>query len=79
MVAGALTNYNLPDLIGCLAPRKVALIDPKTENTNRWQKIFLRRELRFPSSVYESNKASVRFDILQSDSSISKTVAWYFD
>ena len=42
MVAGALTKYDLPELIGCLALRKVALIDPKDQKQESPAENFLK-------------------------------------
>ena len=73
-VAGALTAYDLPDLAGCIAPRKLAfigLLDGKKEPaTNE----LISDQMSFPVSVYKKTKPANLKIISVSDEEISQTL-----
>ncbi|MFC1558756.1 alpha/beta hydrolase family protein [candidate division KSB1 bacterium] len=50
-VAGALTAYDLPDLIGCVSPRKLILAGVKDQMKQSASKELINKELEFPRSV----------------------------
>ena len=51
-VAGVLKAYDLPDLIGCMAPRKVALVGPKNPLLELASPEVIDHELAFAVSAY---------------------------
>jgi len=67
-VAGALTGYDLPDLVGCVAPRKVILFELKDHIKERASSELINKELDFPRSVYNSKNASENLKVLDYDS-----------
>ena len=66
-IAGVLKGYDLPDLISCIAPRKVVLIKLKDQMLEPASEEMIRLELEFPCSVYNLKKASENIDIISSD------------
>ena len=69
-VAGALTAYDLPDLIGCMAPRKVALVELKYQMKQPAAKELIDEELSFPRSVYSLKNSTKNLNILPSGEDI---------
>jgi cephalosporin-C deacetylase-like acetyl esterase len=55
-VAGALKAYDLPDLAGCIAPRKLVMINIKNEMKEQVSEQLVKQELEFPISVYSLKK-----------------------
>jgi cephalosporin-C deacetylase-like acetyl esterase len=53
-IPGVLTAYDLPDLIGCIAPRKVAISGLKDHALEPAAEELISLEMNFPSSVYTS-------------------------
>ena len=51
-IAGVLTAYDLPDLIGAIAPRKVVLIDPKDHALESASPETIKEDMSFPILVY---------------------------
>ena len=47
-IAGVLTAYDLPDLIGCIAPRKVVLAGLKNQMLEPASEALINEELEFP-------------------------------
>jgi len=78
-VAGALTAYDLPDLIGCMAPRKIALVELKDQMKQLASKELIDEELSFPRSVYSLKNSTKNLNILPSDEDISSVVGWCFE
>lgn len=66
-VAGSLKGYDLPDLIACIAPRKVILAGLKDHMQEPASEELINKELKFPLSVYALKKASENLEILSSD------------
>jgi len=56
-VAGALTAYDLPDLAGCIAPRKLLLMELKDQVKQPAAEELVKKELAFPRSVYSMKNA----------------------
>lgn len=75
-VAGALTAYDLPDLIGCLAPRRAALVDLKDQVGKPAPGAFVREELSFPTAVYANEKAQDNLKILPATDDVASLVEW---
>jgi hypothetical protein len=78
-VAGALTAYDLPDLIGCLAPRKIALVTLKNQMKQPVSNELIEEKLSFPRAVYSHKKAIKNLHILPSAEDIGSVVAWCFE
>lgn len=77
-VAGVLTAYDLPDLIGCVAPRKVVLAGLKDQMLEPASPELINQELDFPLSVYSSKKSSENIKIVSSYTSLGSLVDWSF-
>ena len=75
-VPGALMAYDLPDLIGCISPRKVILEDIKDQMLEPATPELISRELEFPRKVYSSEKVKENLRIVTSDSSLDSIVDW---
>jgi hypothetical protein len=73
-VAGALTAYDLPDLIGCIAPRRVILAGLKNQMLEPASEELINLELEFPHSVYAYRKASDNMKVLQAYENIGDLV-----
>lgn len=75
-VAGALTAYDLPDLIGCIAPRKVALVDLKDQMKQTADQKLINDELAFPKAVYSQKGVSGNIRISTSTDDIISITDW---
>jgi dienelactone hydrolase len=75
-VAGALTGYDLPDLIGAISPRKVILVDLKDQMKNSASKELRDKELSFPRRVYSHKNVSENLEILTSTKELDFLVDW---
>ena len=73
-VAGALTAYDLPDLIGCIAPRRVILAGLKNQMLEPASEELINLELEFPHSVYAYRKASDNMKVIQAYENIGDLV-----
>lgn len=65
-IAGVMTGYDLPDLIGCIAPRKVFLGELNDQMLHPASDELINRELEFPRSVYTLKKAPENLEIISS-------------
>ncbi|MEI6048730.1 MAG: alpha/beta hydrolase family protein [Bacteroidota bacterium] len=63
-VAGVLTAYDLPDLIGCIAPRKVVMVNLKDQNLESASEELIKQEMTFPLSVYSFKGVSENLRII---------------
>ena len=81
IAAGALTAYDLPDLIGCIAPRKVLLHELKDQMGNTAPGELIEKELEFPRSVYSSKYAAENLRVLGPDSyyDFKSILDWWID
>ncbi len=78
-VAGALTAYDLPDLIGCMAPRKITLVELKDQMKQPASKELIDEELSFPRSVYSLKNVTKNLKILPSTEDIGSVVSLCFE
>lgn len=78
-VAGALTAYDLPDLIACMAPRRIALLDLKDHMKQPASKELIDDELIFPQSVYLRNNIPKNLNTLLSPKDLVSIVNWCFE
>ena len=78
-VAGAITSYDLPDLIACMAPRKIAMVELKDQMNRPACGQLIDEELSFPRSVYSLKNVSENLKIIPSVSDISSVIGWCFE
>jgi dienelactone hydrolase len=77
-VGGALTAYDLPDLIACIAPRKVAISDLKDQMLAPATDSLVNEEMEFPKAVYASKNVSSNLRISSSHEDLNTTITWCF-
>jgi hypothetical protein len=77
--AGALTAYDLPDLVGCIAPRKISLVELKNEMQQPASKQLTDEELSFPRSVYSHKNVVKNLNILPAIEDMDSVISWSFD
>ena len=65
-VAGALTAYDLPDLIGCIAPRKIILAEVKDQLKQPASQELIKGEFNFTRSVYSVKNAQDNLKVIPS-------------
>ena len=80
-VAGALKAYDLPDLAGCLAPRKLLMAEIKDGAKQPADKALLEKELAFPRSAYAAKNAAENLRIMQSlaDQDLDLLINWWLN
>lgn len=77
-VAGALTAYDLPDLIGNLAPRKIAIAASRDQLRNTASPEMVKKELEFPLLVYSKRNMPERINIIRSADDLNSIIEWAF-
>jgi hypothetical protein len=77
-VGGALTAYDLPDMIACIAPRKIALAGMKNQMMQPADEAIVKQETEFPRSVYVLKNVSENLKIIPGGESIGALVDWSF-
>jgi hypothetical protein len=77
-IAGVLKGYDLPDLIGCIAPRKVAITDLKDHALEPASQELVELELKFPQSAYTYHGAAGNLKIFPSDATSMDLADWCF-
>jgi cephalosporin-C deacetylase-like acetyl esterase len=77
-IAGVLTAYDLPDLIGCMAPRKVAMADLKDHSLESASEDLIKEEMTFPHSVYSYKGVPENLKITSSSETSGDLVDWCF-
>ena len=78
-VAGALTAYDLPDLIGCLSPGKVVLVEPVDHMLKSAPQQLINQELEFPLKVYSQQNAPGNLKVLTISESPGQLLKWCFE
>ena len=78
-IAGVLTAYDLPDLLGCIAPRKVVLAELKDQMLEPASSELIQQELEFPRSVYTIKKVPENLKIAPSHESLPSIIKWCFE
>ena len=78
-VAGVLTAYDLPDLIGCIAPRKIALVSLNNHMLEPASDKLINEELNFPRSAYSFKKAKENLRVLPFTGNLLPIVDWSFN
>jgi len=78
-IASVLTAYDLPDLMGCIAPRKIVLADLKDPMLETAPTEVIEKELEFPRSVYSFKHSPGNFRILKKMDDVASIVKWSFE
>jgi dienelactone hydrolase len=77
LVAGALTAYDLPDLLASLAPRPVALVNATDHMGEPVTEDAARAAASFPTAAYQNAGAGEKLRILAGpDANLVEIVAW---
>jgi hypothetical protein len=76
-IAGVLTAYDLPDLIGCIAPRRIGILQPVDQNLEPANDELVNLEMTFPRSVYSYKNVPGNLR-LAGDESKEELVDWCF-
>ena len=77
-VGGALTAYDLPDLIATIAPRKVALSGMKNHKMETADQQMVEKDTEYPVSVYKTKNVSGNLRIEPAGAGIGDLVDWMF-
>ncbi len=77
-VPGALTAYDLPDLIGCMAPRKIALVELKDQMNKPAPDDLVGDELKYPLSVYSKRDAANNIRVIPYTNDLVVVANWCF-
>lgn len=77
-IAGVLQAYDLPDLIGCIAPRKVVLANIKDHTLESASSDLIKKEMSFPVAVYSSVGAAGNLKIVPSAENCKSLIEWCF-
>ena len=78
-IASVLTAYDLPDLIGCIAPRKIVLADLKDPMLLPASTELADKELEFPQAVYSFKQAPGNLRVLEKIDDLNSNVNWAFE
>jgi cephalosporin-C deacetylase-like acetyl esterase len=77
-IAGVLTAYDLPDLIACMAPRKVVLVNLRDQTLESASTDLIEQDMTFPRSVYSYKGVSDNLRIITSCNDVGDLVDWCF-
>jgi ankyrin repeat protein len=78
-VTGALKSYDLPDLIGCIAPRKVALINATDHLKKPADPDLVNEDMAFPKAAFASKNASGNLKITSDNTDLKQIAGWCFE
>ncbi len=78
-IAGVLKSYDLPDLMGCIAPRKLVLADSKNQLLETATTTELNLDLNFPKKAYTFKKAGENLQIRRSYNRLEELLNGVFD
>jgi hypothetical protein len=77
-VAGALKAYDLPDLIGCVAPRRVTLVGLRDQLLEPASEELTDRDMSFPRAVYAHMRVSENLKIVPAHD-LGSLIDWCFE
>jgi dienelactone hydrolase len=77
-IASVLTAYDLPDLIGSIAPRKIALAELKDAMLKPASTELINNELEFPESAYSFKHSRENLKIVERREDLESMVNWSF-
>ncbi|MFZ2411004.1 MAG: alpha/beta hydrolase family protein, partial [Candidatus Methanoperedens sp.] len=78
-IAGVLTGYDLPDLVACIAPRKVALAGLKDQMLEPANDQLVQEETAFPAKVYATKNVPENLRFPNSHESLETITDWAFE
>ncbi len=78
-VGGALTAYDLPDLIACMVPRRVAMWGINDQMLELASEDLINTEMEFPNAVYAAKHVSANLRIIPSNEDLNSTIKWCFE
>ncbi|MEP6595225.1 MAG: alpha/beta hydrolase family protein [Ginsengibacter sp.] len=78
-IASVLTAYDLPDLIGCIAPRKIVYAGITDQMLEPASPELIKESLAFPRSVYSFKKAPGNLKIIEKMDNLTSIVSWGFE
>jgi hypothetical protein len=78
-IASVLTAYDLPDLIGSIAPRKIVVADIKDPMLEPASAELINEGLAFPRSAYSFKKAPGNLKVVEKMDNLESTVNWGFE
>jgi dienelactone hydrolase len=79
MVAGALTAYDLPDLVACVAPRRIALVSPRDHLRKAASPPVLNGELTIARARYAAVGAESNFRVMPETRNLIATIDWVLE
>jgi hypothetical protein len=77
-VGGALQSYDLPDLVGCIAPRKVIMADIRDQMLEPASKEVISQELDFPQKAFTFRKAAENIKVITNADNPGSFIDWCF-
>ena len=77
-IAGVLTAYDLPDLIGSIAPRKIAMVNPKDHALESASEELIEQEMNFPRSAYSKKGVPANLKIISAGEFDGDIIDWGF-
>jgi dienelactone hydrolase len=78
-IASVLTAYDLPDLMGSIAPRKIVVADLKDPMLEPASAELINEGLAFPRSAYSFKKAPGNLKVVEKMDNLESTVNWGFE
>jgi dienelactone hydrolase len=75
-VGGALTAFDIPDLLATIAPRKVAISGMKNHKMEAADPQMIEKDTEYPVSVYKSKNVSGNLRIESAGASVGELVDW---
>ncbi|MEP7109362.1 MAG: alpha/beta hydrolase family protein [Ferruginibacter sp.] len=75
-IANVLSAYDLPDLEGCISPRKIAFINVKNAALQSASVELINQDFEFPRAVYASKKAPQNLRILDDGEKLCSIIDW---
>jgi dienelactone hydrolase len=78
-IASILTEYDLPDLLGAIAPRKIVLADIRDPMLEPASTGLINKELEFPRSAYSFKNSPKNLRILTKMDDLTSIVTWNFE
>lgn len=78
-IAGVLRAYDLPDLIGCIAPRKVVAAGLKDQVLEPATDELINTDMNFPRSVYSQKGVRDNLRVLTSSEKTEDVIDWCFN
>jgi dienelactone hydrolase len=77
-VAGVLKSYDLPDLMALVAPRKIAMVDPKDHLRENASAEFIQQELSFAFESFGLTGQREKLRIISAGEPLTATLDWCF-